>query len=284
MPAMIGQIMLVVFTSGLLVQETDWIAAGNSAWEKGSPEEAAADFARALEGRVRAGSAEADLLPLRITLATAYMEAGEYREMEAVLQGAQKTAWQVKDGVLRAELLNAWSALHLKLGRVPAAEAELREARRSAMKVSNPGDVLPTVLHNLAAVEMRTGEYTEALNDEREAVNLFEKMLTPDHPTMIRGWASMASLECLTGQPGDAKKLIERALASAERAYDPKNPLIADLLESDAVILDRLKLKKEAKLARLRARKICGGPPPAGQDLTWSMGEPLAPDVRLISK
>jgi hypothetical protein len=88
----------------------------------------------------------------------------------------------------------------------------------------------------------------------------------------------------LTGQPGDARKSIERALASAERTYGPKDPLIADLLESDAVILDKLKLKKEAKLARNRARKIRGGPPPADQDLTWSIREPLAPNVDLQSK
>ena len=73
---MIAQVILVVFASGLMAQQTDWIAAGNGAWEKGSPEEAAADFAHALDVRVRAGASATDLLPLRVTLATAYMEAG----------------------------------------------------------------------------------------------------------------------------------------------------------------------------------------------------------------
>jgi tetratricopeptide (TPR) repeat protein len=280
---MIRQIVLAVFTSGLMAQQADWIAAGNRAWEKGSPDEAAADFAHALDVRTHDGASSADLLPLRVTLATAYMEAGEYREMEAVLQGAQETAWQLTD-LPRAELLNAWSALHLKLGQLSAAEAELREAARTVRKLPNPGEILPTVLHNLAAVEMRTGQYAEALNNEREALQFFERTLTPDHPTMIRGWASMASLEYLTGQPRDARKSIERALASAERTYGPRHPLLANLLESDAVILDKLKLKKEAKRARNRARKIRGGPAPTAQDMTWSMREPLASDVRLLSQ
>jgi len=280
---MIGQIVLAVLAGGLMAQHPDWIAAGNRAWAKGSPEEAAADFAHALDVRAHEGASSTDLLPLRITLATAYMEAGEYREMEAVLQEAQKTAWQLPD-VSRAELLNAWSALHLKLGQLSAAEAELHEAARTVRKLANPGEVMPTVLHNLAAVEMRTGEYAEALDNEREALQFFERTLAPDHPTMIRGWASMASLEYLTGQPRDARKSIERALAAAERTYGPRHPLVADLLESDAVILDKLKLKKEAKLARNRARTIRGGPAPASQDLTWSMRESLAPDVRLLSK
>jgi len=281
---MIGQIVLAVFAIGLMAQQPDWIEAGNRAWEKGSPEEAAADFARALDVRTHEGASATDLLPLRVTLATAYMEAGEYRKMETVLQEAQKTLWQLTDGMSRAELLNAWSALHLKLGQLSAAEAELREAARTVREIANPGEGMPTVLHNLAAVEMRTGEYAEALSNEREALQFFEKTLLPDHPTMIRGWASMASLEYLTGQPRDARTSIERALAAAERTYGPRHPLLANLLESDAIILDKLKLKKEAKLARNRARKIRGAPAPAAQDMTWSLREPLAPDVRLLSK
>lgn len=280
---MIAQVTLVVFVSGLMAQQNDWIAAGNGALEKGSPEEAAVDFAHALDVRVRAGASATDLLPLRVTLATAYREAGEYREMEAVLQEAQKTAWQLAD-VPRAELLNAWSALHLKLGQLSAAEAELQEARQSVIKVANPGDILPTVLHNLAAVEIRTGAFTDALANEAEAVRLFEKSLALDHPTIIRGWASMASLQYMAGQPEDARKSIARAIASAERTYGPTHPMLADLLESEAIVFDKLKLRKEAKLARSRARKIRGAPAPAAQDMTWSLREPLATGVRLQSQ
>lgn len=281
---MIGQIVLAVFVGGLIAQETDWITAGNRAWDKGGPEEAARDFARALDVRVRTGAPAKELLSLRVTLATAYMEAGEYREAEEVLQEAQKTAWELGDGVRRAELLNAWSALHTKLGQLAAAEAELQEARRMVVKLANPGDVLPTVLHNLAAVEMRTGRYAEALGNEREALHIFEKTLDPDLPTMIRGWASLASLQYVMGQAREARNSMEHAIASAERAYGPTHPMLADLLESEAIILDKLKLKKEAKLARKRARKIRGGPARADQDLTLSVLEPTTPDVHLRSK
>src|ERR1700719_522443 len=119
---MISVFALVVFAGSLLAQQTDWTAAGNRALDNGSPEEAASDFAKALDARIREGASVTDLLHLRVTLATAYMEAGEYREMETVLQEAQKTAWQLADGVSRAELLNAWSALHLKLSQLSAAE------------------------------------------------------------------------------------------------------------------------------------------------------------------
>lgn len=282
-----SQVSMLVFATCLMAQPTDWIAAGNRALDNGSPEEAAADFAHALEAEVRAGTSVKDLLHLRVTLATAYMEAGAYHEMEAVLQEAQKSAWQLSDERSRAELLNSWSALHLKLGRLAAAEAELQEARRIVMKISEPGDLLPAVLHNLAAVEMRIGRYPEALSHEQEAMRLWEKGLGPNHPTLIRGWASLASLQYVMGQPKEAKTSLQRALESAEKTYGPTHPLVADLLESHAVVLDKLKLKREARRARQRAQAIRRTQKVASPDrLTRDIREALAPEsgVYLRSK
>jgi tetratricopeptide (TPR) repeat protein len=282
-----GMIILVVFASCLLAQQSDWVAAGNRALDKGSPKEAASDFAQALDAQIRAEATVKDLLHLRVTLATAYMEAGEYREMEAVLQDAQKTAWQLTDGISRAELLNAWSALHLKLGQLAVAEAELQEARQIVMKQPEPGDLLPTVLHNLAAVEMRTGRYQEALSHEQEAMGRLERKLAPDHPTLIRGWASLASLQYVMGRPQEAKTSLDRAIASAEKTYGGTHLFVADLLDSDAVVLNKLKLKKEARLARTRAKKIRRSDAPAtAPQPSWNVREALRPDgaVALVSK
>ena len=276
---MFSQVILVVFASFLLPQPTDWIAAGNRALDNGSPEEAAGDFARALDAEVHGGGSVNDLLHLRVTLATAYLEAGAYREAEVALQEAQKTAFQLIGSQSRAELLNAWSALHLKLGRLPAAEAELLEARRIVMQIPDPGELLPTVLHNLAAIEMRTGRYPEALDHEREAMRLWEKALSPNHPTLIRGWASLASLQYMIGQPQEAKRSLEKALESVEKTYGPAHPLVADLLESDAIVLDKLKLKREARRARERAQTISRKKAPAGADrLTRNVREALTPE------
>ena len=284
---MIAPVTLIFFAGSLLAQQTDWTAAGNRALDNGSPEEAAADFAQALAEQVRAGASMKDLLHLRVTLATAYLEAGEYRKMQTVLEQAQEGTRQVTDGRSRAELLNAWSALHMKLGQLPAAEAELQEAQRIVMKMTDAGDLLPTVLHNLAGVEMRTGRYADALGNEREAMRRFETLLAPDHPTLIRGWASLASLEYMMGQPQKARTSIERAIASAEKTYGSTHPLVADLLESAAIVFDKLKLAKEAKRARGRARKIRGTAGSRREDpLIWSLREASAPDgqVQLRSR
>jgi tetratricopeptide (TPR) repeat protein len=273
---MLSHIASLLFAGCLLAQQPDWIAAGNTAMDKGSPQEAAADYALALDANIGAGVSAKDLIHLRVTLATAYMEAGTYREMEAVLQGSQRTAWQLSDGISRAELLNAWSALHLKLGKFSAAEAELQEARRAVMKLPEPGDLLPAILHNLAGIEMRTGRYDAALGNELAAMHELQKTLAPDHPSLIRGWASLASLQYMMGRPAEAKLSMDRALASAEKTYGPGHPLIADLLESDALVFDKLRLNREARRARDRARKIRGTAAAGEYDrMTWNVREPL---------
>src|ERR1700682_4589632 len=82
----------------------------------------------------------------------------------------------------------------------------------------------------------------------------------------------------MLGQPQEAKVSMERAIASAEKTYGPEHMLMADLLESDAVVLDKLKLKREARQARDRARTIRGTGAAGNHDgLTWIFREPMAP-------
>jgi tetratricopeptide (TPR) repeat protein len=274
--SMNAKLCLVLFASGLFAQQIDWVALGNRASDRGRPEEAATDFAEALSAFSQAGASGSDLVHLRITLATAYIEAGEYRAAETALQEARQSVGESTASISRAELLNAWSALHLKMGRFQEAEAELREALRIVKALQLTGDLPPTVLHNLAAVAMRTGRYREALGDEQEAMRQLEKTLAADHPTLIRGWASLASLRYMTGQPAEARLAMDRAVRSAEITYGPTHPLLADLLMSDAVVLDKLKLKKEARQARNRAQRILGSQPRASEPAAWNVRQGLA--------
>jgi tetratricopeptide (TPR) repeat protein len=283
---MIAKLPLALLAGGLFAQQTGGIAQGNRALDQGRPEEAAAAFAQALAAINQEGVSGNDLVHLRVTLATAYMEAGEYRAAEAALQEAQKTAGALTEGISRAELLNAWSALHLKIGRFREAEAELRDALRIVRALHLAGDLPPTVLHNLAAVEMRTGRYREALGDEQEAMRQLEETLAADHPTLIRGWASLAALQYMMGQPEQARAAMERALRSAEITYGPAHPLLADLLMSDAVVLDKLKRKREARQARNRAQRILGSQARTAQEPTaWNVRQgPAEGQVYLHSK
>lgn len=275
MTSMISKLLHFCFVGAFIAQQTDWVAAGNRALDNGRLEEAAADFAEALGAGIQSGLPADDLLHLRITLATAYMEARRYREAEGVLDEAHKAGGPVS-GITRAQLLNAWSALHLRLGQLSTAEGELQEAWRLAIDLRNSGDLVPVILNNLAAIEMRTGQYGRALEHEQESLRLFREILGPDHPTLIRAWASLASAQYLAGRSSEARLSLDQAISRAEKAYGPAHPLIADLLESEAVVLDNLKHKKSAREARDKARQIRGGRRDADDPLTWSIRD-MAP-------
>jgi tetratricopeptide (TPR) repeat protein len=115
----------IAFAGSLLAQPLAWIAAGNRALDQGKPQEAASDFAQALEMERRTAAPARDLLDLRVTLATAYLECGAYRDAEAVLLEAQSSAPAVIDNTSRAQLLNAWSAVHLRLGQTVERRARI---------------------------------------------------------------------------------------------------------------------------------------------------------------
>jgi len=257
-------IALIVFCGSQLTQAS-WIAAGDRALDAGHPAEAAADFARALDDQIRAGIPTGKLVHLRVTLATAYMEAGDERAAEAALQEAQRAEGAV-GGLARAEVLNGWSVVHLRLGQLSVAEGELEQAWRIAAKLPAAVDLRPTVLHNLAAVQMRTGRYADALGHEREALRMWESAPVPHPAELIRAWASLASLEYMMGQPQDARKSMQQALAAATASHGPSSALLAAMLDSDAVILDKLRLKKEARQARAQAQRIRGCAPPRTDD------------------
>lgn len=245
----------------------------------GRPAEAAANYRRALDAQVRDGTPGAALQHVRVYLATAYLEAGDIHGAEGVLRQVDEAGVRIEDGLARAEVLNTWAAVHTFQGRWNESERELEKARGIMLRVPQPGDLLPSVLHNLAAVEMRTGAYAEALSNEHDALALWQKVLNPDHPHLVKCWAAMGAVQYLLGRSQEAHRSLERSIASARKIFGPEHPLLADLLESHALILDRLKLKQGAKLARGEARQIRGGQPAAGSDrTTWNVREGLAPD------
>ena len=89
----------------------------------------------------------------------------------------------------------------------------------------------------------------------------------------------MGSLQYVMGHPEEANMSLKRALASAEITYGPSHPLVADLLESHAVVLDKLKLKREAGRARDRAQAIRRTQTPPSMDrYTRDVREALAPE------
>ena len=119
---------------------------------------------------------------------------------------------------------------------------------------------------------------------EIEAVRRLENALPPDHPTLIRVWGTLAALSYMTNNPAAAKVSIERAVRAAENCCGPRYPLLADLLTSEAVVLDRMKLHRDARRARAQAAAISKSKARSvDRRLTWDIREPWAPGHAYLS-
>jgi hypothetical protein len=74
------------------------------------------------------------------------------------------------------------------------------------------------------------------------------------------------------------RTIRERDRANRERDRAPSHPLLADLLRSDALVLDRLKLHGEARRARDRAVAI-SAPPRRETITTWFLRRMAEPGI-----
>ena len=278
------QSFIILLSLGVVsTQAETWTEAGDKAFDAGQFRQAAAAFEKALAEFESVGTPPRELMSLHITLATAYLEAGELREAERVLQEAQKIELTQTDELARASLLNSWGALHLIQSKVRDAESEFQAALQIISHRPKREEIGATLLNNLAAIEILIGRTAEGLGHAREALGLWEELAGAESPSLIRTWSISASAQFISGQTQDAHHSLERAISIAQKAYGPTNSLVGDLLVSDAFVLDRLKRKKEAKIARQQARRILGPDRPKGFDAhTWDIRNALVPNGSVV--
>ncbi|MFZ0593208.1 MAG: tetratricopeptide repeat protein [Bryobacteraceae bacterium] len=261
----------------------DPIFDGKRALENGRPLDAIRSFRMALAARPD-GDSSGSLHPLLIGLATAYLDAGDLHGAEVTLVEASRNA--PPDPLSKAELENDWGSLLLKMGRLNESTDRFTHAME-LLSVNRAGNELaPAVLNNLAATEIRLGRYNQALGHQKEALAMWTSFESADNADLIKGRASLASLEFLVGRPEDARHSMDLAIASARRTYGPNSGTLGDLLESQAVILKKLGLKKEAKSAQAEARRIGKEQPKRAAPQTWDAQEALVEpsSVHVVSK
>jgi tetratricopeptide (TPR) repeat protein len=259
----------------------DPVSDGNRALDTGRPLEAIRSFRMALES---GSTVPADRRhALLVALATAYLDAGDLHGAEATLVEASRTA--PGDALSKAELENDWGSLLLKQGRLEESYGRFAAALELLNGHAEGKQLEPAVLNNLAATEIRLGRYAQALNHQRDALTRWAAFESPDHPDVIKGRASLATLEFLIGQAEAARHSMDLAIASARRTYGSDSEALRDLLENQVIILKKLGLKKESKSALAEARRI-GREEKSAAPLTLSVQEALVSPstVRAISK
>jgi tetratricopeptide (TPR) repeat protein len=257
---------------------------GRLALERGQPLEAADNYKRALADLKARGRPVEEVLPVQLSLVTAYLEAREFHHAEALLQDAQRRESTIPKGRLAAEFHNARGSLFLLLGKLGDAEFEFERAKQNLELAPEKTNLRADVSHNLAAIETRTGRFADAYRDEELALHLWEANGETQTDRFIRGLGSLASLQFLTGREQDARVSMERALAAAEKLYGPRHPLTAALLDSYAIILDKLKYRKEARAARQRAAAARAHLPKEPAETTIDARQPGLGEVSLRAK
>lgn len=232
----------------------DPISEGKHALESGRPFDAIRSFRIALAAQSGSRDSAGSLHPLLIALATAYLDAGDLHGAEVTLVEATRTA--PSDALSKAELENDWGSLLLEEGRLNESSDRFTHALELLSGNKGGDELAPAVLNNLAATEIRLGRYDRALAHQKEALARWATFESPDRPDLIKGNASLATLEFLVGKTEDARQSMDLAIASARRTYGPNGGVLGELLESQAVILKKLGLKKQAKSVQEEARRI----------------------------
>jgi tetratricopeptide (TPR) repeat protein len=102
----------------------------------------------------------------------------------------------------------------------------------------------------------RAGKYDRAVVVAKEALEVAEQNVGPDHPSVALSLNNLASLGYAQGEYAEAEPLYKRALAISEKALGPDHPNVATCLANLADLYRSTKRDSEAEPLERRSAKI----------------------------
>ncbi len=100
------------------------------------------------------------------------------------------------------------------------------------------------------------GQYDRAVVVAKKALDVAEKAVGPDHPSVATSLNNLALLYDTQGQYAPAEPLYKRSLAIREKALGPDHPDVATSLENMAALYRATQREKEAEKLEQRAARI----------------------------
>ena len=100
------------------------------------------------------------------------------------------------------------------------------------------------------------GQYDRAVVVAKKALDVAEKAVGPNHPSVATSLNNLAALYRAQGQYAQAEPLHKRALAIWEKALGPDHPDVATSLENMAELYRKIGRAKEAESLAARAARI----------------------------
>ena len=266
----VARITLVFIVIGVASGQTstaDYVALlqeGRAAFAAGQFESATSALGRAAAQMEAAGQGPEATLPVLLALSTAWLNLENVSRAERALLDGDKLAAAATSTILKAALKNNWAIVYLKIGRYAQARGEVADGLNLIDKLPGAQLLEAKLLNTLVVIETRLGHYAQAVLHQQRALDLWMALRSPNDPDVIQAHTAMGVAEYFSGRAQAAHLSFESAITSARQTYGGKHPLLAQLLQNDAVVLTRLGLKSEAK-AQLRAANRAAGAslPPA---------------------
>ena len=89
---------------------------------------------------------------------------------------------------------------------------------------ANPGLEEARRLDGVALKHYHAGEYAEGIQPARQALEIRERLLGPEHPDVATSLNNLAQLYRSQGRYAEAEPLHQRALTIREKALGPEHP------------------------------------------------------------
>jgi tetratricopeptide (TPR) repeat protein len=170
----------------------------------------------------RAATDDPDLLRLalraRVLLAGVERALGNYAAADRMFAAALRATvrWFGPRDPEIASILNNRGVLRKAQGRYAEAVVFYKRALALLGRAADPA-ALATLYHNLGGIEHARGRYAAGEPHARRSVELRERVLGRDHPSVAADVAALAALVHERGRLGEAALLYQRALAVFRR-------------------------------------------------------------------
>ncbi|MEM9463287.1 MAG: serine/threonine-protein kinase [Myxococcota bacterium] len=139
----------------------------------------------------------------------------------------------------RISLLNSWASVHTVAGEVAQAQARYDEALALVRQIDDPMNVA-TVLNNIGAFHAKQHRMLIAQDYLEEAAHLYETVLGPDHPSVLRNRSNLGVIAAFDHRGAQALEILEDVLPRLEAIHGTSSREIATTLEAMAMALTQL--------------------------------------------
>jgi tetratricopeptide (TPR) repeat protein len=198
------------------------------------------------------------VMRIAVNLASSYLEAGQVSKAEKL---ALKFA---RCETARTGIADTGRLFSL-LGSIASHREDDREAERyyrrakaifDPMSNEEEGESKAMLLANLARLLGRTGRLAEAAGYAKESMTALAASPAPSPASTIAVLREAARVFAALGRPGEARPLLQRAIAVSESAFGESHGLRAGLLVDWAAVLRAQNRGRDARTLERRASSI----------------------------